>query len=113
MVDIEKARVMVWTAGGLLVASIGATGVLVWNVAQFVSTERDAQASRMAALRDEMAEIGDAVSVQAVEMKWIRDLVTDMRGELRRQEQTTASELREVRADIRALNKVRHDGATK
>lgn len=111
--NIEKARVMLWTAGGLLVSSVGATGVLVWNVSQFVASERDAQADRMALLRSEMAEIGDAVSVQAVEMKWIRDLVTEMRGELRRQESNTASELREIRADIRSLNGEKHNGGNK
>lgn len=124
MVDIEKAKIMVWTAGGLLVASIGATGVLVWNVSQFVSSERDAQAGRMALLRDEMAEIGDAVSVQAVEITSLKERLFDkidqmsreqasFRDELRRQETNTASELREVRADIRELNGVKHDGGVK
>lgn len=112
-VNIERARVLVWSAGGLLVASVGATGVLVWNVAQFVAKERDAQAIRMVALRDEVAEIGDAVSVQAVELKWIREVMTSMRDEQRRQETETKSELREVRADIRALNGVKHDGGNK
>lgn len=121
MVDIEKARVMLWSAGGLLAASVGATAVLVWNVSAFVSDERDAQAERMALLRNEMAEIGDAVSVQAVEMSSLKDRLFDkidqmardqvsFRDELRRQETNTASELREVRADIRALNGVKRDG---
>ena len=124
MVDIEKAKVMLWSAAGLLAASVAATGALVWNVSQFVAGERDAQAVRMALLRDEMAEIGDSVAVQAVEMKALRERLFDkmdqmsreqssFRDELRRQETNTASELREVRADIRALNGAKHDGGGK
>jgi hypothetical protein len=94
-VNIEKARIMLWSAGGLLATSVSVTAVLVWNVSQFVSSERDAQAIRMVALRDEVAEIGDAVAVQAVEMKWIRDI------------------LGEVRADVRALNGAKRDAGDK
>lgn len=114
MVDIEKAKVMLWSAGGLLVASIAATGALVWNFASFVSAERDAQAERMGALRDEMAEIGDGLSIQAVQMTALKDqlvlrmetLTRDqqtLREDMRRQETATASELREIRADIRSI----------
>lgn len=124
MVDIEKAKVMLWSAGGLLVASVGATAILVWNVSQFVTHERDAQADRMVLLRNEMAEIGDSVSVQAVEITSLKERLFDkmdqmareqssFRDELRRQETNTASELREVRADIRALNGAAQDGGNK
>lgn len=101
--------------GGLLGGSIVTTWAIAWYIYAFISaerkvrqdereTDRAAVAASLEAVRDEVAEIGDDVSIQAVEMKWIRDVVTAMREEIRRQESNTASELREVRADIRALN---------
>lgn len=117
MVDIEKTKVSMPAKllGGLLGGSIVTTWGVAWYVWSYTQAEREARqlereadrtsvSASLEGVRDEVAEIGDAVSVQANEMKWIRELVTELRSEIRRQETNTASELREVRADIRALN---------
>ena len=106
--NIEKARIMLFTSLGLTVASVGAT----IKILSFVSGERDAQATRMAALRDEMAELGDALSIQASQMASLREHLTlqlefigreqtRLREDLLLQESATAATLRDLRTDIK------------
>lgn len=114
---IDRAKVML----GSTVACMMGTASLVWYVSSFVREERDAQADRMALLRAEMAEIGDATAAQALNMAALKDQMllrmdyfqrdlNYLRDDLKAQEAAQSAAIRELRADIGALPQVTKDG---
>lgn len=114
---IDRQKVMV---GSTIACMIG-TASLVWYVSTFVRDERDAQAERMAMIREEMAEIGDSSAIQAANLAALKDQMllrmdyfqrdlNYLREDLKAQQVSQAGAMRELRADIGALPKGKKDG---
>lgn len=130
--DLHKARIMLWTSMSMLVFAVTVT----WRFGRFLDGEKELEAARIeavrkeaaaanerqassiVAVRDEVAEVGDSTEVLAVQVAALKELfLAHMDGvardqgrlqdDLRRIEGTTASELRELRADLRVLSQAR------
>lgn len=108
--DVNKARIMLGSALGITLTAMAIT----WRVATYVGGESAAQASRFHQVQAEIAAGTKAQEVHVVQFEAFKDqmlLRLDMfsrdqarvTDDIRRLEASTANELREVRADIRAL----------
>lgn len=110
MADIEKAKVMLWTALGLTGASVVTAVTVAWGVRDFIDKERAIQAQRfdsvtssMGAMRDGMAEVRGAVNVQA-------EAIRSMRSEFNVRFDAITREQDRLRDDLRTMGKAPDDG---
>lgn len=117
MVPIEKSTWTFRTMVGLLGGSIATTWAIALFLWKTAETDRKADDERYEAiqqsdqaLRDEMAKLATAVAIQAVESKGAQDRMLDRMQRFEGDQLEVRSELREVRADIRALNGAERDG---
>lgn len=117
MTPIERTTWTFRTMVGLLGGSIATT----WGIALFLwqseQADRKADDKRYEAIQDsdeairvEMSRLATAVAIQAVESKASQDRIFDRIAGIEGEQSDVRSELREVRADIRALNGVKRDG---
>lgn len=117
MVPVEKTTWTFRTMVGLLGGSIATTWAIALFLWQSEKATRAAYDERFDAIqesdkgvRDEMAKLATAIAIQAAEYKISQERIFDRIVGLEGEQSEVRSELREVRADIRALNGANRDG---
>lgn len=117
MVPVEKTTWTFRTMVGLLGGSIATTWAIALFLWQSDKADREADEKRYGAMqesdqtmREEMAKLATAIAIQAAESKITQERIFDRIVGLEDEQSEVRSELREVRADIRALNGANRDG---